>query len=183
MNNHSNIYQFPHDPTQECDECGEQALRKTIEDEVFTYGAKGNAVTLSAKVPLWRCSACGNAFTDGEAEEVRHEAVCRHFGLLTPNEIAATRSRYGLTQAEFAKLTGFGEASIKRWEVGLIIQNTSSDRFIRLIGDPLVFDRLCALSVEPLETTPKRQPQSRFRTILPEESHREADCFTLRKRA
>jgi putative zinc finger/helix-turn-helix YgiT family protein len=183
MNSHSNIYPFPQDITKECDQCGEQSLKKTIEEEVFTYGIKDNAVTLSVKVPGWRCSSCGHAFTDGEAEEVRHEAVCHHFGLLTPGDIAAMRSRYGLTQVGFAKLTGFGEASIKRWEAGLVIQNASADRFIRLISDPFVFARLSALSIEPFDTAPKRQIHHRFRTALPEERHREAAHFQLRKRA
>ena len=183
MNSHSNVYPFPQEITKECDECGGQSLRKIIEDETFAYGTKDNAVTLSVKVPVWRCSSCGHAFSDGEAEEVRHEAVCHHFGLLTPGDIAAMRSRYGLTQAEFAKLTGFGEASIKRWEAGLVLQNASADQFMRLISDPFVFTRLSALSVQPVDTASKRQIHHRFRTALPEERHREAACFQLLKRA
>jgi len=42
-----------------------------------------------------------------------------------------------LSQAEFSRITGFGEASLSRWETGMQIQNAACDRLLRLIdADP-----------------------------------------------
>ncbi|MGH7141355.1 MAG: helix-turn-helix domain-containing protein [Minisyncoccia bacterium] len=62
--------------------------------------------------------------------------------MLTPLDIRALRKRHGLTRKELERLTGFGEASIKRWERGVIIQNESTDTFLRLIDDAEVLDKL-----------------------------------------
>ena len=45
----------------------------------------------------------------------------------------AARNRLGLTQQELATRTGFGIASIKRWETGRNLQNVSSDRALRAV--------------------------------------------------
>lgn len=56
---------------------------------------------------------------------------------LSPNEIRSIRTKHKLSRREFAKLTRFGEASIKRWETGASLQNASADRFLRLIAENL----------------------------------------------
>ena len=43
---------------------------------------------------------------------IRHEAVCRHLGVLAPGEIRALRREHGMSRAAFARLTGFGEATL-----------------------------------------------------------------------
>ena len=40
-----------------------------------------------------------------------------------------------MSQAEFARVTGFGEATIGRWENGLVIQNVANDRYLRLLRE------------------------------------------------
>lgn len=87
-------------------------------------------------VPVWRCDACGYSYTEGSAENLEHDAVCRSRGLLTSREIRNLRERLGLTRKRLGELTGFGEASIKRWETGSLIQNVSSDRLLRLLECP-----------------------------------------------
>ena len=64
---------------------------------------------------------------------LQHAAVCRALGLLTPAEIQAIRERLGPTQAEFAQLTGIGEATISRWERGRILPNRAMDHYLRLL--------------------------------------------------
>jgi putative zinc finger/helix-turn-helix YgiT family protein len=132
-----------------CALCGAAAAKRSIEEQKFRYGSEADAVELSALVPVWTCGECGFAFTDGEAEEARHEAVCRHFGLLTPAEILGVRQAHRMSQAEFAKATGFGIASIKRWENGLSLQNPAADRMLRLLrSDPGIMRKLLELSSE-----------------------------------
>lgn len=165
----------------DCDACGASGtVTSSTETQVFAYGEPGQEVELSATVPTWTCSACGFAYTDEAGEEARHEAVCRHLGVLTPHEIREIRERQGLSQAAFAKLTRFGEASIKRWEAGLVIQNASADQFLRLLRDPHVVERLSrtAPSPSPSDTTPSKIV--RFRTELPSSAKKSARTFQLR---
>jgi putative zinc finger/helix-turn-helix YgiT family protein len=116
-----------------CPDCGCNDLSETLRNEEFQYGLGGDVVTLSAVVPIICCRECGFEFTDYRAEEVRHETVCRHLGVLSPREIVEVRESIGLTRAEFAALGGFGIASLQRWETGALIQNQANDRLIYLL--------------------------------------------------
>lgn len=55
-------------------------------------------------------------------------------GLLTSNEIVAIRESYGLSQVDLAKLLGWGEATISRYE-SKAIQDEAYDTMLRLIKD------------------------------------------------
>ena len=41
-----------------------------------------------------------------------------------------------MSRAAFAKVTGLGEATLNRWENGLLIQNRANDRYLRLLASP-----------------------------------------------
>lgn len=84
-------------------------------------------------VPVEVCPKCSEKYFGPAAARVQHAAVCRALGLLTPPEIQAIRERLGPTQAEFARLTGIGEATISRWERGRILPNRAMDRYLRLL--------------------------------------------------
>lgn len=55
-------------------------------------------------------------------------------GLLTSDEIVAIREGYGLSQVDLAKLLGWGEATISRYE-SKAIQDEAYDTMLRLIKD------------------------------------------------
>ncbi len=55
-------------------------------------------------------------------------------GLLTSDEICAIRENYGLSQVDLAKLMGWGEATISRYE-SKAIQDEAYDTMLRLIKD------------------------------------------------
>lgn len=55
-------------------------------------------------------------------------------GLLTSMEIVALRENYGLSQVDLAKLLGWGEATISRYE-SKAIQDEAYDTMLRLIKD------------------------------------------------
>ena len=58
-------------------------------------------------------------------------------GLLTSNEIVAIRESYGLSQVDLAKLLGWGEATISRYE-SKAIQDEAYDTMLRLVkNNPL----------------------------------------------
>ena len=129
-----------------CEICAAPGLKTEIVRDPFIYGVGDEAVELSADIPVHSCARCGASYTGTEAERIEHEAVCRHLGVLTPEEIRGIRKRYGLSRAAFARLTGFGKASLARWERGELIQNVSSDRYLRLLLDPEVIRRLAGLA-------------------------------------
>jgi DNA-binding transcriptional regulator YiaG len=69
------------------------------------------------------------------AAKVRHEAVCRASGLLTPSEIKAIREKFGWSQQYLADLTGLGIATISRCERGRLLQNRSTNKVLQAIRD------------------------------------------------
>ena len=148
-------------PQARCDVCGAISVQTELLRDPFIHGSGANAVELTADVWVHTCSACGDSYTDDEAGIAYDEAVCRHLGVLPPAEIRAMREGYGLTRAEFAQLTGFGNATVGRWERGEVTQNRSADRYLRLLQEPGVMRQLRALwestNSRGLQT-PARQP-------------------------
>lgn len=116
-----------------CPVCNSRNISTVIQQQRFTYGEETEAVGLEADVPVRNCNTCRYQFTDHVAEEIKHDAVCRHLGVMSPKEIRRLREKYGLTRADFAGLTRIGEASLARWETGILIQNYAYDQFLYLL--------------------------------------------------
>jgi len=116
-----------------CPVCGQSAVSRALEDHRFKYGEDPDAVELTARVLVSTCNSCGFQFLDETGEAAKHEAVCRHVGVMTPVEIAGIRKRYGLSRIEFARLTKIGEASLARWENALLIQSAAYDNLLFLL--------------------------------------------------
>ena len=127
-----------------CPLCGGGVATSWIH-QAFDYGSGESAVELSVEVPVHRCDGCDFEFTDEIAERLRHQAVCEHLGVLPPVAIRRIRERHGLTRAQFAQVTGLGEASLNRWENGLNVQTHANDRYLRLLEIPEVMRRLVRL--------------------------------------
>jgi HTH-type transcriptional regulator/antitoxin MqsA len=118
-----------------CPVCGKGQLEQRIITDRFDYReGKRQIAVVAENVPVQVCSHCQETFSGPEAGLIRHRAICQALGLLTPEEIGAIRERLGLSQAEFAKLTGIGEATISRWERGRLLQNKAMDRYLRLLA-------------------------------------------------
>lgn len=151
-------------PTVEsqCSECNGPIRTRSVRHK-FTYGVGPDARDLECSLPVRVCEACGAEYVDEEGEEIRHEAVCRHLGVLTPLEIQALREQYG-TQAAFGALTGIGEASLSRWETGASIQTKAFDNYLRLLQHPENIHILLSRQRRPLADEQGPRP-SRFRCI------------------
>jgi putative zinc finger/helix-turn-helix YgiT family protein len=122
------------DTSLSCPSCGHGTVQTTYIEHKFSYGDGDRSVELSANVPLRRCPECGVEFFDSVAEELQHEAVCRHLGVMTPAEVRAVRQKTGsLSRGEFARITRLGEATIGRWERGELIQNAANDQLLYLL--------------------------------------------------
>lgn len=164
-----------HLETRSCPVCEEGTARLSVETQEFEYGEGDDAVTLEARVPVWTCDACGEQFADWRGEDARHGAVCDHLGRLRPVAVQAIRQRQGLSQEQFATLTGIGIASIKRWESGSLIQGEAFDRYLRLIENPMVF---AELQREVFAKSDVREPT--FRTQIPLQVREQSRVFVLR---
>jgi len=117
-----------------CGECGSRDLRwERTDTEVPFRDRVGNRQVAIANVPKGTCIGCGAIVFPHEALVLQHEAVCRSLGVLTPREIVGGRKRLALSQEQFADLTSFGVASIRRWERGASIQSNSSDQHLRTV--------------------------------------------------
>ena len=143
-----------HPGPESCELCGAPGLQTELVRDPFIYGAGADAVELTAEFPVHTCSRCEVSYTGEVAEIAQHEVVCHHLGVLTPAEVRGLRKRHGLSRAAFARLTGFGEASVARWERGEVIQNTSSDRYLRLLKDGATMNRLRGLAMSTISTGP-----------------------------
>ena len=148
-----------------CDECGHQ-ITTTWHDHTFQYGSGEAAAELAVQLPVRRCDHCDFDYLDDEGERLKHEVVCRHLGVLTPQEVRGIRKRLGLSRSAFAQLTGIGEASLSRWESGIKIQTPGYDRYLRLLRHAGIAALLGQLSRAPSAAQPRG---AKFRVL--KESH------------
>lgn len=165
-------------PMPECPDCDATDSRLEYREQSFRYGPGDGAVELRCEVPVHTCNRCGYEWTGHEAEDARQLAVCRYLGRLSPDEVRSIREIYRLSQAEFSRITGFGEASLSRWETGAQVQNSSSDRLLRLIlADERNLDRL--KQVEAAKD-PGWSAHFRVLTLTPELQRRKLSFQLLR---
>jgi transcriptional regulator with XRE-family HTH domain len=117
-----------------CGECRGRALTwSEVDVEVPYQDRSGDRRTAIARIPKGICDNCGASVYPYEALLLRHEAVCHNLGVLSPRQLIEGRKRLGMTQEQFAAHSGFGVASIRRWERGVRIQTVSSDRHLRAL--------------------------------------------------
>lgn len=154
--------------TPVCPECGHSEIDTRWEDCPFTYGSGADAVEIPVRLPVRKCRKCGFEFFDEEAEDLRHEAVCRHLGRLTPQQIKDLREKYSFSRADLERLTGLGEASIARWERGELIQNAGNDSLLWLLHYQENVDRL-RMRANAEDPQPDRTP-CQFRVLREREA-------------
>jgi len=73
-----------------------------------------------------------------DARRLSEDAIAiyrRKHGLLSADQIRGIRERFGLTQADFARLLRLGANTLSRWESGRNVQTEAMDTLLRLIRD------------------------------------------------
>ncbi len=117
-----------------------------IKKEKHVFEVKGEKIEAEIKVTY--CKECGeevyNRKLEIENDKIVFNYYKRKIGLLTSIEVKSIRDKYGLSQKTFAKLLGFGEKTITRYESGSI-QDETHDRLMRLIDDEENFLRIWKL--------------------------------------
>ena len=116
----------------ECPDCGKLAAWKTVE-RMIPQEFRGHAFEIESACQ--ECSHCGfRILTDAQIDGLRKATVKAYqeeAGLLTALDIAEARNKMGWSQADLAGHTGLGIASIKRWELGLMVQTQANDSVLR----------------------------------------------------
>lgn len=122
-----------------CDREVESVVRVVSE----TYPVKGEEVTIDAHVRF--CVHCDEELWDEELDAQNlldaFAAYRRKHSLLQPAEIRATREKYGLSQTAFARVLGFGDKTITRYENGSIA-DAAQKNLIYLAQEPRNFKTL-----------------------------------------
>jgi hypothetical protein len=108
----------------------------TVNPEVIAYhcevpyeGRVHAVVVPQLTVP--RCRNCGELAFGNDASDQISEAVRRHLGLLTAEQIRQARQTLGLTIPELDARLGVGPDSIADYEHSLKIQSRALDRYLR----------------------------------------------------
>ena len=118
-----------------CDKTHEVEERKRF----ATITLKGDEVTYEERFYFCANTDKGeNEFESGlmvneNLLNARNAYRVKH-GLLTSNEIVAIRGNYGLSQVDLAKLLGWGEATVSRYE-SKAIQDGAYDTMLRQVKD------------------------------------------------
>ena len=118
-----------------------------VESEVRTvqktYPVKGEEITINATVRFCKC--CGTDLWDDELDEKNllnaYNEYRRRHKLLQPDDIHNIRTKYDMTQIGFARILGFGDKTITRYENGSIA-DAAQNNLIELTQQPSNFEIL-----------------------------------------
>ena len=162
-----------------CPLCGGAPISTILHSDTFQYGSGDSAATLHVDIPVRHCAECEIEFIDDDGERIRHDAVCRHLGVLTPTEIRQIRKTHQMTRAAFAQVTGIGVATLNRWENGIVVQSLANDRYLRILSAPGTLAKLKNL-IEP-SVVPKNGHIRRFVMLdVSDRVRRDQKSFQLR---
>jgi len=102
-----------------------------------TIPVRGEPVAVAASIR--HCAVCNEALVsedcDAEMLERAYGQYRTRHGLLAPREIREIRDKYGLSQRSMARLLGWGDITVHRYENGAL-QDAAHDSLLRLISEP-----------------------------------------------
>ena len=122
-------------PDDACPQCGSPMREKKGKLKLPMNGEE-IAVPEATHLSCPRCHEVVLRFDD--ARRLRQGALeiyREKYGLLSADEIRSIRERFGLTQAELARLLRLGANTISRWEAGRNVQTAALDMLLRMIRD------------------------------------------------
>jgi len=118
-----------------CPRCGTMMTERR---SALNLPVNGEEVSVPSSLHL-RCAKCDEVVLRlADARRLHESAIAiyrKKHGLLSANDIRAIRERFGLTQAELARLLHLGANTISRWESGRNVQTEAMEMLLRLIRD------------------------------------------------
>ena len=148
-----------------CTHCNKEVLLRE-EQHCETYPVKGEDTTIEATVLY--CEECGTEVWLSEIDdknlEKAYEVYRAKHGLMKPNDIQAMREKYGLSQVAFARVLGFGDKTIARYENGSL-QDEAPNNLMLLVRNPDCFMELFQKNKGKLTSNEIQQVENRRMTF------------------
>jgi len=136
-----------------CSTCGDEREIE-IREENESYPVKNELTEIVAQVTY--CKHCGEQIWNEELDVNNLQKAYIQYrtvhGLLQPEDIKRIREKYNLTQTTFAKILGFGDKTIARYENGSI-QDSAQNNLMELADYPDVFELLLNKSMNLISTS------------------------------
>ena len=141
---------------KQCHVCGGEADLVSVDREV-RIGKQG-AVVLDE---FMRCGGCEEEYyLPGQMNATQCRAVAAiraQEGMLNPDEVAAIRAQYGLTQTKLEQILGVGPKTVVRWERGTVCQSHAVDALLKVFrGEPRLFHAYAEARGISLKQKPKK---------------------------
>lgn len=135
-----------------CPNCDDDRQVKVVERRE-SYPVRSEEIEILSKVAV--CVHCGEGVPDEELDDVTlqlaYETYRRKHDLLGPDEIVGLREKYGLSQRAFARLLGWGEATIARYESGKL-PDKAHNVTLKNLRDPMQMERFLETHGDVLTT-------------------------------
>jgi len=134
-----------------------------------SFDIRGEQVVVDCDTAV--CNGCGERIGIAEIDDVAYREAyavyrARH-NMLQPEQIKSLRSKYGLGQKAFARLLGWGDVTLARYEAGSL-QSDSHDGTLRLAEDPANVRRLLAQNRSRLSSSQATDLETRLNQLSPE---------------
>lgn len=148
-----------------CPRCGtevESTIRKVFE----TYPVKGENITIQAHVRF--CNCCGADLWDDDLDDANLlEAFAeyrRKHQLLQPEEIRMIREKYNLSQTAYARILGFGDKTVTRYENGSVA-DAAQNNLMLLSQSPKNFKYLLERNKKKISVTDYENAQAAIESL------------------
>ena len=151
-----------------CPVCHDLRDRRIIH-RLETLPVRGEMIEVDAEVAL--CATCGEEVTTmamGDAILERAYGVYRlRHGILAPEQIRVLRESTGLSQRGFARLLGWGEVQVSRYETGAVPDDAHNSLLVAL-QDPEAMYRFVQQRHDRLQPLDQRKVQAAMNGRLAE---------------
>lgn len=148
-----------------CPNCDEDREVEIIE-RVESFPVRGEELEVTAKVAV--CLSCKEDVPDERLDDATlrsvYETYRKKYGLLSPQEIAEVRESYGLSQRALARLLGWGEATISRYETGKLPDN-GHNLALKNLRDPMYMERLLQTNGDALTDRERERVEGHLRRL------------------
>jgi HTH-type transcriptional regulator/antitoxin MqsA len=151
---------MPKVKTQPCPSCGGK-MRFEKRTDTLLYKGQERPIQTQA----WWCKSCDEAILAGEALRARElefqKLKAEVDQVLAPGEVAAVRSRLGLSQRKAGELLGGGPRAFQKYEAGTQAVSAPMSHLLTLLAnDPTRLDELRDVA----KGAPRRAASQRPRT-------------------
>jgi DNA-binding transcriptional regulator YiaG len=118
---------------QHCFQCGGECEKRIAPPHAYKMKYDGGThEVLVDNMPEWHCRDCDVSVVDEESDSFLQDALRKHIGLLSPNQIRAGLKKLRTSQDKFAEQLGCAAESVSRWLNGAVLQSRTYDRFMRV---------------------------------------------------